>query len=141
MNGDETLIEDLSAHEALCKELLAIAQGEAETLRRGDNPSLFELCQRRKNLLPRLDHSVQRLREGRMEWKARAQEERDGQADVRRLLRRNQELCLKIMVLDRETSRSSCSGEWSPCAPRCPPNNRARISWPQCISGKAARLP
>ena len=40
-----------------------------------------------------------------MEWKARAQEERDGQADVRRLLRRNQELCLKIMVLDRENEQ------------------------------------
>jgi hypothetical protein len=105
MNGAVSLIDDLNVHQALCQELLGIAQSEAETLRRGDHPSLFALCQLRKNLLPRLDQSLEHLRRDRIEWKKLSVEERAGDPEIRRLLRCNQELCLKIMVLDRENEQ------------------------------------
>lgn len=100
-----TLIDDLRAHQALCQELLAIAQDEAETLRRGDHPSLCALSQQRKNLLPRLDESLQRLRQGRVELKKRSPEERAADSEVRQAIRQTQELCLKFMVLDRENEQ------------------------------------
>jgi hypothetical protein len=105
MNCTGDLIEDLNVHQALCQELLAIAESEAETLQRGDNPSLFALCQLRKNLLPRLDLSLECLRRDRIRWKKRSAEERAGDSEIRQLLRRNQELCFKIIVLDRENEQ------------------------------------
>jgi flagellar biosynthesis/type III secretory pathway chaperone len=105
MNSTANLIDDLNEHQTLCQQLLAIVQSEAETLHRGDNPSLFALCQLRKNLLPRLDQSLECLRRDRIEWKKRTFEERAGDSEIRRLFRRNQELCLKIMVLDRENEQ------------------------------------
>ena len=50
----------------VCRELLAIAEGEAQALRRDDQPSLFEFCQLKKNLLPRLNRTLDSLRKHRV---------------------------------------------------------------------------
>jgi hypothetical protein len=120
MNDDGDLIDDLNVHQALCQELLAMAQGEAETLHRGDNPSLFAWCQLRKNLLPRLDQSLECLRRDRIEWKKRTLEERAAHSEIRRMLRRNQDLCLKIMVLDRENEQRLLHRGMVPARPSSP---------------------
>jgi flagellar biosynthesis/type III secretory pathway chaperone len=55
---NHSLIEELNTHLTVCRELLAIAEGEAQALRRADQPSLFEFCQLKKNLLPRLNRDA-----------------------------------------------------------------------------------
>jgi flagellar biosynthesis/type III secretory pathway chaperone len=100
-----SLIDDLNAHQALCQELLAIAQEESDTMRQGNHPSLIALAQQRRTLLPRLDESLQRLRKGRSDWRKLSADERAGDSAVRQAIRDTQELCLKFMVLDRENEQ------------------------------------
>ena len=103
MNQD--LVEELNTHLAVCRELLAIAEGEAQALRRADQPSLFEFCQLKKNLLPRLNETLDSLRKHRVRWQSLSSDERARQAEIGPLLRRNQDVAMKFILLDRENEQ------------------------------------
>jgi flagellar biosynthesis/type III secretory pathway chaperone len=105
MNFPQNLIEELEAHLSICQELLAIAEGESQALRRDDNPSLFEFCQLKKNLLPRLNQTLDSLRKHRVKWQSLSADERAQHPEIDPLLRRNQDLAMKFILLDRENEQ------------------------------------
>ena len=106
MNTPQELINTLNEHLALCQELLTAAEREGQCLRRPDKPSLFEFYSIKKNLLPRLNQSLDGLRQHRVNWQKLSLEERARHPDVGALLRKNQDLTMKIIVLDRENEQA-----------------------------------
>jgi flagellar biosynthesis/type III secretory pathway chaperone len=106
MAHPQDIIEDLKKHFTLCEELLQTIEREGQTLRRSDKPSLFEFCQLRKNLLPRLNRSLDTLRSHRVRWQKFSLDERARHPEIGMLLRQNQDLTMKIILLDRENEQS-----------------------------------
>src|SRR5882724_7138544 len=100
------IIDDLQARLALCQEVLDVIEREGQALRRPDNPSLFEFFQLRKNLLPRLNQSLDTLRKHRVSWQKFSPDERARYSEIGNLLRQNQDLTMKIILLDRENEQS-----------------------------------
>ena len=105
MTFHQDLIAELNTHLSVCQELLAIAEGEARALRRADQPSLFEFCQLKKNLLPRLNETLDSLRKYRVKWQSLSSDERARHPEIGPLLRRNQDLAMKFILLDRENEQ------------------------------------
>ena len=105
MIATENLQADLDHHAALCQDLLGAVEREGQTLRRSDHPSLFEFYQFRKNVLPKLNDSLQSLRRHREQWQTLSREERSSHPEINSLLRRTQELTMKIILLDRENEQ------------------------------------
>ena len=106
MNTHQELSDDLKTRLALCQELLHGLEREDKALRRADKPSLFEFHQLRKKLLPLLNQSLEALRRHRAQWQQLSREERARQPEISLLLRQNQDLTMKIIVLDRENEQS-----------------------------------
>jgi len=102
----QQIVADLKARLALCQELLTVIEREAQALRRSDQPSLFEFYQLRKNLLPRVNESVETLRRHRVEWQKFSPDERSQFPEIGTLLRQNQDLTMKIILLDRENEQA-----------------------------------
>jgi hypothetical protein len=105
MNLPQEIRDELKARLALCQELLQGLEREGQVLRRADKPSLFEFHQLRKKLLPALSHSLETLRRHRMSWQQLSREERARYPEIAELLRQNQDLTMKIIVLDRENEQ------------------------------------
>jgi hypothetical protein len=105
MNLPQEISDDLKARLALCQELLEGLEREGQALRRTDKPSLFEFHQLRKKLLPALTLSLDNLRRHRAQWQQLDRDERARYPEVNRLLRQNQDLTMKIIVLDRENEQ------------------------------------
>ena len=102
----QDIIDDLKQHYGLCQELLHTVEREGQTLRRTDNPSLFEFYQLRKTLLPRLNQSLDTLRRHRVSWQKLSMDERARHPEIGMLLRQNQDLTMKIILIDRENEQS-----------------------------------
>jgi flagellar biosynthesis/type III secretory pathway chaperone len=106
MNIPQEVIDSLRQHLAVCQELLLVAQREGQALARPGQPSLFEFYQQKKNLLPRLNQSLDGLRKHRVNWQKLSSDERARQPEVGSLLRKSQDLTMKIIVLDRENEQA-----------------------------------
>src|SRR5580692_12773476 len=106
MSTPQEIAADLKARLALCQEILSVIEREDLALRRPDNPSLFEFHQLRKNLLPRLNQSLDTLRRHRVDWQRFSPDERARHPEIGMLLRQNQDLTMKIILLDRENEQS-----------------------------------
>jgi hypothetical protein len=106
MTPPQEIINDLKRHFALCQELLVTVEREGQNLRRADNPSLFEFYKLRKILLPRLNQSLDTLRRHRVQWQKFSLDERARHPEIGMLLRQNQDLTMKIILLDRENEQS-----------------------------------
>jgi flagellar biosynthesis/type III secretory pathway chaperone len=106
MNEAPELVEILTTHLGVCQELLQAAEQEGQALRRAGKPSLREFFERKKNLLPRFNQSLDGLRKHRVNWQRLSLEERARWPEVGRLLRKNQDLTMKIIVLDRENEQA-----------------------------------
>jgi hypothetical protein len=106
MSLPSEIIDELQARLALCQEVLDVIEREGHALRRTDNPSLFEFFQLRKNLLPRLNQSLDTLRKHRVNWQKFSPDERARHSEIGSLLRQNQDLTMKIILLDRENEQS-----------------------------------
>jgi flagellar biosynthesis/type III secretory pathway chaperone len=106
MAPPEEIIDDLKQHFALCRELLVVVERESQALRQPENPSLFEFYQLRKTLLPRLNQSLDSLRKHRAHWLKFSLEERARNPEIGLLLRQNQDLTMKIILLDRENEQA-----------------------------------
>jgi hypothetical protein len=105
MNSTPELAEDLSRHLALCQEILALSERENQALRDPRSLAQFEIYQTRKSLLPKLDESVTQLRQARARWYRMTEPERAGLPQVPALIRQNQDLVMRIIVLDRENEQ------------------------------------
>jgi flagellar biosynthesis/type III secretory pathway chaperone len=106
MNTPAELLEILNEHLALCQELLLVVEREGQALRRSEPPSLFQFYQQKKNLLPRLKQSLDDLRKHRATWQKLNLMEKASQPEVGPLLRKNQDLTMKVIVLDRENEQA-----------------------------------
>jgi flagellar biosynthesis/type III secretory pathway chaperone len=106
MNPPRELVESLNEHLSVCQELLQATEQEGQALRRSDKPSLLEFYQRKKNLLPRFNQSLDGLRKHRVNWQKLSLDERGSWPEVGMLLRKNQDLTMKIIVLDRENEQA-----------------------------------
>jgi len=106
MNLSKEMSDDLKARLALCQELLQGLEREGQALRRPDNPSLFEFHQLRKKLLPALSRSLETLRRHRVDWQQLSQAERALHPEIGVLLRQNQDLTMKLIIIDRENEQS-----------------------------------
>jgi flagellar biosynthesis/type III secretory pathway chaperone len=106
VNAPHEIVECLNEHLGVCQELLQATEQEGQALRRSDKPSLLEFYQRNKNLLPRFNQSLDCLRKHRVNWQSLSLDERGSWPEVGLLLRKNQDLTMKIIVLDRENEQA-----------------------------------
>jgi flagellar biosynthesis/type III secretory pathway chaperone len=106
MNPPNEMIQALREHLSVCQELLLATEQEGQALRRPDKPSLQDFYQRKKNLLPRFSQSLDGLRKHRVNWQKLSLDEKACWPEVGNLLRKNQDLTMKIIVLDRENEQS-----------------------------------
>jgi flagellar biosynthesis/type III secretory pathway chaperone len=106
MNTPKEIIDQLNEHFRVCQELLRATEEEGQTLRRPGQPSLSEFYQRKKDLLPRFNQSLDGLRKHRVDWQRLSLDERARWPEVSMLLRKNQDLTMKIIVLDRENEQA-----------------------------------
>lgn len=119
------MVADLRNHLALHTELLGWIEKESQALRQPDGTSPFDVYQARKEALPRLEDSLSRLRHHREAWLRMTAEERAAHPEVRHLLRQNQDLVLRLIVLDRENEQWLLRRGLVP-AKHLPPANRQR---------------
>ena len=105
MNPLPDIANDLRGHADLCQELLAVIEREGQALRRPPAPALSPFYQEKKRLLPRLDASLNRLRQNRLFWQKRCSAERGQSPEVCSLLRQNRDMIMKIILQDRENEQ------------------------------------
>ena len=106
MNTTAAMITDLRQHEAVCRELLAVVERESAALRSADSKTSMDLFRSKKELLPRLNRSVETLRSHRIEWQRRNASDRAQHPEIAALLRQTQDVVMKIIVLDRENEQT-----------------------------------
>jgi flagellar biosynthesis/type III secretory pathway chaperone len=121
----QDIARSLREHLALCASLLPVLEQEAAALRQPEAAIPFEVHQAKKSLLPRLEQSVERLKAIRARWVALPPAERSGFPEVPGLLRQNQELIMKMIVLDRENEQALLRKGLVP-AKHLPPAQRQR---------------
>ena len=106
MNSLNSMVADLRGHLALCQEILALVETERHALHQSDAGPAFASYQAKKNLLPRLNQSLNQIRQHRASWQKLSPTERAQFPEVPDLLRQNQDLIMKIIVLDRENEQA-----------------------------------
>ena len=125
MNAAAAMVEDLRRHLALCQEVLALVERENQALRDTEKPPGFKTLQAKKDLLPRLNQSLNQIRQHRTTWQKVDPAERAQCPEVNALLRQNQDLIMKIIVLDRENEQGLLRQGLVP-TPHLPPASRQR---------------
>ncbi len=98
--------ERLRHHRAVCQEVLKLVEKENALLRSQKPDAAFELRSARKNLLAQLTESLDKIRELRIAWLKLEPMRRQGYPEVAELLRDNQNIIMKILVLDRENEQT-----------------------------------
>lgn len=96
----------LQAHLDLCGEMLDLLTRESEALRVSDPFSGQTFAEQRNALLPRLTQSLDSLRRTREAWQQLDPATRARQPEAELLMRRNQDLIMKLIVLDRENEQA-----------------------------------
>ncbi len=117
--------DELQQHLALCQEILTVVERESQALRQGELGGLRPLAVVKKSLLDRLNISLDRLRQQRLRWQQMSPADRAEHPAVGTLLRQNQDLIMKIIVLDRENEQALLRGGQIPAA-QLPPVQRQR---------------
>ena len=105
MNEGAHIQEALKADEGLYHELLTLVTAEGQRLRMPGSFSSFEYYQARKRILSRLDESLEKLRRIRVVWAGLNLEQRSRTPELPGLIRKNQDLVMKILVMDRENEQ------------------------------------
>ena len=117
--------DDLRRHLALCQEVFSLVERENQSLREAGNGPELEMFQAKKDLLSRLNQSLNQIRQHRTTWQKLDPAERAQFPEVAALLRQNQDLIMKIIVLDRENEQVLLRKGLVP-ARHLPPANRQR---------------
>jgi DNA-directed RNA polymerase subunit H (RpoH/RPB5) len=106
MSSLNLMVNDLRGHLALCEEILVLVEAESHALHHSESGPSFASYQAKKNLLPRLNQSLNQIRQHRATWQKLSPAERAQYPEVPGLLRQNQDLIMKIIVLDRENEQA-----------------------------------
>jgi hypothetical protein len=100
------LANDLKEHLRIAQEILVIVEKENVILRQGDDAAAQTMLADKKAVLPELNESLARLKKQRAEWTRQSAEERARHPEIAGLLRQNQDVIMKIIVLDRENEQA-----------------------------------
>jgi ketopantoate reductase len=119
------LLDEVWRHQQICSEVLAVVERESVILREGRESERFESYQAKKTLLPKLNQSLDKIRQHRIGWQRLSPAERAKHVKVPPLLRQSQDLVMKIIFLDRENEQILLRRGLVP-APHLPPANRQR---------------
>ena len=106
MNLALQIVDDLDNHLALCRQLCVHVEAENRVLRHAGESSTFACYREKKGLLPQLEESLNRIREHRNTWRSMDPAERARYSRVPALVKANQDLIMKIIVLDRENEQA-----------------------------------
>ncbi len=106
MSNNQNLAEVLRENLALYGELWSVVQAERDRLLGDSVASLSGTTETRKALLPRLGESLDRLVGSREQWQSMDTSLRSQHPEVGLLMRQNQDLLMKILVLDRENEQA-----------------------------------
>lgn len=108
MNEASETLQTLRCHLEICREILQLCEREHGELRSSDTASstAFEFYQRRQAILPRLGASLEQIKRHRSWWSRLTPSERSGHPDLADLLRANQDLIMKIVMLDRDNEQT-----------------------------------
>ena len=96
----------LQSHLELCAEAFDLLTRESDALRGTEAFAGQTFAQQRNALLPRLTQSLDSLRRTREAWQQLDPAARARQPEAESLMRRNQDLIMKIIVLDRENEQA-----------------------------------
>jgi hypothetical protein len=112
------IVQSLRQHLAVCEELLALVMREKKVWQDPDAPPSIELYQTKKNLLPRLQNSLDAIRSARAAWQSMTPQERSQIPEAGPLLQQTQNLILRIIVLDRENEQALLRRGFGPTTQR-----------------------
>jgi hypothetical protein len=104
MNTHTPMLQVLKDHLELTRDILGIIETESHKLKNG-NSGLHETFTLKKSLLLKLNESLDKLRKHRTEWQKLDEAVRANCPEVHQLLRQNQDLTMKMIVLDRENEQ------------------------------------
>ena len=96
----------LREHRYVCSEILKLVEKESNLLRSRQAAEAFSFRSTRKNLLADLSDSLDKVRELRVAWLKLPPGQKQGHPEIAELLRENQNLIMKILVLDRENEQT-----------------------------------
>jgi len=105
-NSEPCLTEDLRGHLAICQEVLSLVQLEHQGHGAGGPTGAPSRTLAKKSLLSKLTGSLNGLREHRIRWQRLSAQDRAQSPQVSSLLRQNQDLIMRIIVLDRENEQA-----------------------------------
>ena len=117
--------QDLQTHRSLCEAILALSARENGALRAQSESFTHEGATQRKKFLAQLTDSLDKIREHRIAWMRLEPSVRQGHPEIAELLRENQNLIMKILVLDRENEQALLRKGLVPLR-HVPPANRQR---------------
>lgn len=101
----EKLTRALQEDSLLYRELIDLVAAEGQTLRGDVEYNAFEYHQARRQLLPKIKGSLDQLKLHRLAWMQIGTQERARHPEIAALLRQNQDLIMKVVVLDRENEQ------------------------------------
>ena len=99
-------IHDLKTHRNLCEAILALASKENSEFRSEGEAGSAEKIGQRKKFLAQLTESLNKIREHRVAWMRLEPSVRQSHPEIAELLRENQNLIMRILVLDRENEQA-----------------------------------
>ena len=97
---------ELRAFAVVCEDLLALAARDHQALNGPGDYQAFEFFRSRKDLLARLDSSLNNLRKWRLAWQQSDPKERARYPQVKSLFQMLQDQIVKILQLDRENQQA-----------------------------------
>jgi hypothetical protein len=118
------ILQSLRDHHSICEALLAVVSKEKLMWQNPDAPASLDLYQEKKNLLPRLQDSLDHLKVCRLEWQRMSPNERAQNREIGELLKQTQNLILKIIVLDRENEQVLLRRGFGSTVKRTPPTRQ-----------------
>lgn len=103
--GNLQLSRHLQEHLGLCREILKIVEAENRALRSSEGQDRPNPAADRDGLLPRLDSSLAKLRSLRTIWQSMTTDQREQHPEVPALLQENQDIIMKILMIDRDNEQ------------------------------------
>ena len=100
------LENELRAFAVVCEDLLALATRDHQALNGPGEYQAFDFFRSRKDLLARLDSSLNNLRKWRLAWQQSDPKERARYPQVKSLFQMLQDQIVKILQLDRENQQA-----------------------------------
>lgn len=114
MNFFSQMLSDLRTLQAICRELLSLAERESQLLRSGQTEAMREAGATRKGLLPQLNDALAKVRQHRVLWQNLTVAERSAQPEIASLVRQAQELIMRVILLDRDNEQGLLRRGWIP---------------------------